>query len=173
MLKNRKGKYNNTKLNQLCSLVLVQTDIVLENHSFFFDPIILEDDPIQDMPSPSSKPKLKAKKIVTIFCLQLDQLLIKRHENISDIKEHFRDFISPQNTTFLETARRIHTEGFLQRVIDKEISERFDQNDFEDVNIFIWNTYDTDAHEGNFRVYVKEVDALGNEIYQETDSHSN
>ncbi|HSX11294.1 MAG TPA: hypothetical protein VLF94_06250 [Chlamydiales bacterium] len=47
---------------------------------------------------------------------------------------------------------------------DEEIAARFDQNDFEDANILIWTTYDTDAHRGNILCYPKGTDALGNEI---------
>jgi hypothetical protein len=47
---------------------------------------------------------------------------------------------------------------------DQEIAARFDQRDFEDANILLWMTYDTDGHMGNFLVYPKSVDAIGNEI---------
>jgi hypothetical protein len=47
---------------------------------------------------------------------------------------------------------------------DEEIANRFDQNQFEDANILLWTTYDTDGHMGNFLVYPKGVDEIGNEI---------
>lgn len=47
---------------------------------------------------------------------------------------------------------------------DEEIANRFDQADFEDANILLWTTYDTDGHLGNFLVYPKGFDAIGNEI---------
>ncbi len=47
---------------------------------------------------------------------------------------------------------------------DDEIAARFDQKDFEDANLLLWCTYDTDGHSGNFLCYPKGVDALGNEI---------
>jgi hypothetical protein len=47
---------------------------------------------------------------------------------------------------------------------DEEIGQRFDQKDFEDANILLWTTYDTDGHMGNFLVYPKGVDEIGNEI---------
>lgn len=47
---------------------------------------------------------------------------------------------------------------------DHEILERFDQDSFEDANILLWITYDTDGHMGNFLVYPKEIDGIGNEI---------
>lgn len=47
---------------------------------------------------------------------------------------------------------------------DLEIEKRFDKQDFEDANILLWVTNDTDGHMGNFLVYPKGVDAIGNEI---------
>jgi hypothetical protein len=47
---------------------------------------------------------------------------------------------------------------------DEEIANRFDTRDFEDANILIWTTYDTDAHAGNILVYPKGTDAIGTEI---------
>lgn len=47
---------------------------------------------------------------------------------------------------------------------DEEISLRIDTRDFEDANILLWCTYDTDGHMGNFLVYPKSTDAIGNEI---------
>lgn len=47
---------------------------------------------------------------------------------------------------------------------DDEIAERFDRQDFEETNLLIWTTYDTDAHGANILVYPKGVDAIGNEI---------
>ncbi|MBX7065763.1 MAG: hypothetical protein K1X28_00890 [Parachlamydiales bacterium] len=47
---------------------------------------------------------------------------------------------------------------------DEEIANRFDQKDFEEANMLLWTTYDTDGHSGNFLVYSKGVDAVGNEI---------
>ncbi len=47
---------------------------------------------------------------------------------------------------------------------DEEIGARFDQTDFEDANILLWTTYDTDGHSGNFLCYPKGSDSFGNEI---------
>lgn len=47
---------------------------------------------------------------------------------------------------------------------DDEIAARIDTRDFEDANILIWCTYDTDAHMGNFLFYPKSYDGIGNEI---------
>jgi hypothetical protein len=38
----------------------------------------------------------------------------------------------------------------------KQIQDGFDPIDFEEANLFIWVTYDTDAHPGNFLVYKSE-----------------
>jgi len=47
---------------------------------------------------------------------------------------------------------------------DAEIAARFDQTDFEDANILLWTTYDTDGHMGNFLVVPKGTDAIGNQM---------
>ncbi len=52
----------------------------------------------------------------------------------------------------------------MESLSDDEIANRFDQSDFEDANILLWTTYDTDGHMGNFLVYPKGVDEIGNEI---------
>lgn len=52
----------------------------------------------------------------------------------------------------------------MAKLTNEEIAERFDQKDFEEANILIWTTYDTDAHSNNILVYPKGVDSLGNEI---------
>lgn len=49
-------------------------------------------------------------------------------------------------------------------LLDEEIAARIDASDFEEANLLIWLTYDTDAHAGNFLVYPKRIDAIGNEI---------
>jgi len=48
---------------------------------------------------------------------------------------------------------------------DEEIMDRIDQDDFEDANIFIWTTFDNDAHSANLRSYVKKMSSEGKEIY--------
>jgi hypothetical protein len=47
---------------------------------------------------------------------------------------------------------------------DEEIEHRFCQKDFEEANLLLWTTYDTDGHTGNFLVYPKSIDSVGNEI---------
>lgn len=48
---------------------------------------------------------------------------------------------------------------------DDEIAARFDQSNFEETNILLWATYDTDGHMGNFMVHPIGVDEIGNEIF--------
>jgi hypothetical protein len=38
---------------------------------------------------------------------------------------------------------------------EEELEKQFDQQDFEDVNVLLWLTYDNDAHPQNFRVRLK------------------
>lgn len=48
---------------------------------------------------------------------------------------------------------------------DSDLAEAFDQQDIEEASLFTWLTGDTDAHSGNFRAYVKRVDANGKPVY--------
>jgi hypothetical protein len=48
---------------------------------------------------------------------------------------------------------------------DEQIDLAFDQEDFNDANLFVWLTYDNDAHPGNFRVYLKRYDASGQPVF--------
>ena len=70
--------------------------------------------------------------------------------------------------TYIENSYSLHKilgELFALNVSEEELQEYFDQEDFEDINLFIWLTYDTDAHPENFRVYPKRVDEKGLTVY--------
>ncbi|MGC1879420.1 MAG: hypothetical protein WA678_08620 [Rhabdochlamydiaceae bacterium] len=56
-------------------------------------------------------------------------------------------------------------EFYKEGLSDEEIASRFDQKDFEQVCMFLWLTYDNDAHGGNFLSFVKRVDGNGKKIY--------
>lgn len=57
-------------------------------------------------------------------------------------------------------------EELLSKGLDeKEIKQKFDQSDFEDVCLFLWIIYDNDAHPSNFRAYKKTSDENGEIIY--------
>ena len=70
-----------------------------------------------------------------------------------------QEFI-PNSKTLFEGLQDLQMAG----LSDDEIEARFDQQDFEDANILLWTTYDTDGHLNNFLVYPKSTDAIGNEI---------
>ncbi len=48
---------------------------------------------------------------------------------------------------------------------DSEMEKYFDQEDFEDLSLFLWITYDNDAGPENFLAYVKKVDEKNNQVY--------
>ena len=77
-------------------------------------------------------------------------------EKLCSIQEFIQD---SQDLT--ELLHQFYAQGYS----DLEIASRFDQMDFEAVCLFLWLTYDSDAHSGNFRTYVKRVDETGKEIY--------
>ena len=70
-----------------------------------------------------------------------------------------QEFI-PNSKTLFEGLQDLQISG----LSDDEIAARFDQRDFEDANILLWTTYDTDGHLNNFLVYPKSSDAIGNEV---------
>jgi hypothetical protein len=70
-----------------------------------------------------------------------------------------QEFI-PNSKTLFEGLQDLQMSG----LSDAEIAARFDQRDFEDANILLWTTYDTDGHLNNFLVYPKSSDAIGNEV---------
>lgn len=66
----------------------------------------------------------------------------------------------PDSKSLFEALQEFQVAG----LSDEEIEQRIDFRDFEEANILIWTTYDTDGHSGNFLVYPKGVDEIGNEI---------
>lgn len=66
----------------------------------------------------------------------------------------------PNSKSLLEALQELQQLG----LSDEEIGQRFDQKDYEEINILLWITYDTDGHSGNFLCYPKGADSLGNEI---------
>jgi len=66
----------------------------------------------------------------------------------------------PNAKTLFEALQELQSIG----LSDAEIAARFDQGDFEDANILLWTTCETDGHSGNFLVYPKGIDEIGNEI---------
>ncbi|MBX9924442.1 MAG: hypothetical protein K2Y01_10060 [Rhabdochlamydiaceae bacterium] len=77
-------------------------------------------------------------------------------EKLCSIQEYLKNTFS---------LRKILQEIFTLHLSEKEIQERFDQEDFEDLTFFLWLTSDIDAHVENFRAYIKYVSAEGNPIY--------
>lgn len=70
--------------------------------------------------------------------------------------------------TYIENSYSLHKilgELFALNIGEKELQEQFDQEDFEDINLFIWLTYDNDAHPENFRAYPKKINEKGMTVY--------
>ncbi len=76
-------------------------------------------------------------------------------EKLSSVQE----FVENSKSLF----EAIH-EFEMAKLSDDEIALRICQTDFEEANLLLWTTYDTDGHMGNFLVYPKRVDEVGNEI---------
>ncbi|PIS02851.1 MAG: hypothetical protein COT85_02125 [Chlamydiae bacterium CG10_big_fil_rev_8_21_14_0_10_42_34] len=98
------------------------------------------------------------------FCNQIDSNEIKTYLeqcNFADKEKlcSVQEYVEGAKSLF----EAIH-DLEMAELTDDEIAKRFDQTDFEDANILIWVTYDTDAHMGNFLVYPKGTDEIGNEI---------
>ncbi len=71
-----------------------------------------------------------------------------------------QEFI-PESQDFIEL---LH-DFYARDLTDEEIASHFDQDDFEQVCMLLWLTYDNDGHGGNFRTYVKSIDETGRKIY--------
>jgi hypothetical protein len=69
-------------------------------------------------------------------------------------------FIAESKTLF-EAAQDLQSSG----LTDEEIEHLIDQDDFENANILLWITGDTDGHFGNFLVTPKRVDDIGNQVF--------
>ncbi len=54
---------------------------------------------------------------------------------------------------------------FFLGLSEKEIEQQFDHEDFENICLFLWVTYDNDANPPNFLTYVKKVDEQNLPIY--------
>lgn len=71
-----------------------------------------------------------------------------------------QEFI-PNAVSFAELLHEFYAQG----LSDEEIAAHFDQQDFEQVCLLLWLSYDNDAHSDNFLVYVKSRDESGKKIY--------
>lgn len=71
-----------------------------------------------------------------------------------------QEFVSESKTLF-EALQELQAANLL----DDEIGALIDQDDFEQANLLLWVTGDTDGHSGNFLVTPKRVDSIGNQIF--------
>ena len=77
---------------------------------------------------------------------------ISTQEKLCSIQEYV-----PNSKTLFEAIWDLESQGLTK----EDICTRFDQNDFENINLLIWITYDTDAHMGNILAYPKENGIFG------------
>ena len=61
--------------------------------------------------------------------------------------------------------RQVLEEFFANSLSEKDLLEKFDQEDFEDIQLLLWLTFDNDAHADNFRVYLKKTSSQGFPVY--------
>jgi hypothetical protein len=61
--------------------------------------------------------------------------------------------------------RKVLEDLFANNLSEEDLLDRFDQDDFEDILLFLWLTFDNDAHTDNFRVYLKWRNPQGLPIY--------
>lgn len=66
----------------------------------------------------------------------------------------------PNSKSLMEAMQELQAAG----LSDEEIAGLFDQKDFEEANLLLWLTGETDGHLGNFLVYPKTYDEIGNQI---------
>jgi hypothetical protein len=77
-------------------------------------------------------------------------------EKLCSVQEYI-----PHSQDLLELLHEFYAEN----LSDEEIGSRFDTDDFEQVCLFLWLTYDNDAHGSNFRAYIKRINETGKKIY--------
>lgn len=77
---------------------------------------------------------------------------VSSQEKLCSVQEYVRN-----SKNLFETLFQLEGEG----LNESEIEARFDQNDFEEVNLLVWVTGDTDAHMGNILAYPKEEGLFG------------
>jgi hypothetical protein len=61
--------------------------------------------------------------------------------------------------------RKVLENFFKEGFSEEELLESLDQEDFEDVMLFLWLTFDSDAHIDNFLAYPKRVNHKGATVY--------
>lgn len=79
----------------------------------------------------------------------------RQKEKLCSVQEYVEEGIS-----LFEALHQMIENG----LSDEQIERSFDQDDFENTHLLLWTIFDTDAHMGNFLVYPKGVDSVGNEI---------
>lgn len=77
-------------------------------------------------------------------------------EKLCSIQKYLKDTVP---------LRKVLEDFFRAGFLEEELSERLDQEDFEDVTLFLWLTCDTDAHIDNFRAYPKRTNRRGDIVY--------
>ncbi len=61
--------------------------------------------------------------------------------------------------------RKILEVFFRDGFLEEKLLESFDQEDFEDITLFLWLTFDNDAHIDNFLAYPKRSTPKGDVVY--------
>ena len=77
---------------------------------------------------------------------------VSSQEKLCSVQEYVRS-----SKNLFEMISHLENEGLSK----SEIEARFDQDDFEAVNLLVWVTGDTDAHFGNILAYPKENGLIG------------
>lgn len=80
----------------------------------------------------------------------------KGEEKLCSIQEYLK------NTSSL---KHVLEHLFSLEIAEEELLERFDFEDFEDIQLFLWLTFDNDAHPENFRVHLKKKTENNDFVY--------
>lgn len=79
-----------------------------------------------------------------------------QEEKLCSVQEYLKDTVP---------LRKVLDDFFKAGFLEEEILERLDQEDFEDVTLFLWLICDSDAHIDNFRAYPKGINHKGATVY--------
>jgi hypothetical protein len=79
-----------------------------------------------------------------------------QEEKLCSVQEYLKDTVP---------LRKVLEDFFKAGFLEEEILECLDQEDFEDVTLFLWLICDSDAHIDNFRAYPKRINHKGDIVY--------
>ncbi len=92
----------------------------------------------------------------TVLALLSHPHFSSSEEKLCSIQEHVKN---------ARSLRKLLEDFFREGFLEEDLLERLDLEDFEDVTLFLWLIFDSDAHVDNFLAYPKRINHKGNTVY--------